>query len=176
MKVYEILVDLVDEKILNILGLFAKNPGQSFYLKQIADKTGVSLTSVFRILKDLIEKGYVEEKVYGPQKLYALSKLKKGKMLLDIFSVKTNVIDLLIDFLSKLRGIDKIFLYGKQKQDSANIIIIGDALDISAIDSIVTKIKQEHNFDIKYITLSHSQFEQMTKIGMYSEQRKQVFP
>ena len=176
MKVYEILVDLVDEKILRILELFAKNSNKSFYLKQIADQTGVSLTSVFRILKLLVDKRYIDEKVYGPQKLYTLSSTKKGKALLEIFSVKTNVIELLIAELSKIPGIDKIFLYGKQKQDSANIIIIGDALDISAIDSIVTKIKQEHNFDIKYITLSHSQFEQMTKIGMYSEQRKQVFP
>ncbi|MDK2849988.1 MAG: Winged helix-turn-helix DNA-binding [Candidatus Woesearchaeota archaeon] len=176
MKVYEILADLVDDKIMRILELFAKNPNSTFYLKQISDKTDVSLTSVFRILKDLVEKGYIEEKVYGPQKLYSLSKLKKGKALLDIFSVKTNVIEIMVEYLSKVPGIERIFLYGKQKQNSANIIIIGDSLDIASIESIIARIKHEYDFDIKYITLSNSQFEQMTKIGMYSEQRTQVYP
>lgn len=176
MRVYEILNDLVDEKVLKILSLFSKNDGKQFYLKEISEKTNVSISSVFRILLDLKKKGYIKENKYGPQKLYSLDNGEKGKIITEIFTEQKDPFEVLISNLKKITEIKKIILYGKTTKKSAKIIVVGENVDDKLIEKVVKEIYDEFNFKIEYMILSETQLNQMIRIGMYSEERKQIYP
>lgn len=176
MRVYEILNDLVDEKVLKILSLFSKNEEKQFYLKEISEKTNVSISSVFRILSDLKKKGYIKENKYGPQKLYSLDKSEKGKIIAEIFTEEQDPFEILVSNLKKITEIKKIILYGKLTKKSAKIIVVGENVDDKFVEKVVKDIYENFNFKMEYMILSENQFNQMIRIGMYSEERKQIYP
>ncbi|MBU4492753.1 MAG: hypothetical protein KKA61_00110 [Nanoarchaeota archaeon] len=71
-----------------------------------------------------------------------------------------------------INGIDSIILHGKKTNKSANILIIGKDDVSKKVDVIVIDIKQKHNFNIDFLILSDLQFRQMTKLGVYSGEKK----
>jgi hypothetical protein len=176
MKVYEILDDLVDEKIMRILRVFVKEPSKNFYLKEISGLSKVSIATTFRILKFLVEKKYIDEKSYGPQRLFSLSKSQKGKMISEVMSSKQKPLEVLMGYLSQVSGIIKVYLYGKVTDETASLIILGENVSSQAVEQAAKKLFEETGFQVKFMILSESQFEQMSKMGMYADERKQVFP
>ena len=52
------------------------------------------------------------------------------------------------------------------------MLIIGNDNVSKKINSITSDIKQKHNFNIDFLTLSDLQFRQMTKLGVYSGDKK----
>ncbi|HDP73337.1 MAG TPA: hypothetical protein ENN46_00045 [Candidatus Woesearchaeota archaeon] len=176
MKVSEILNDLVDEKIISILKVFVKEPSKNFYLKEISDLSKVSIATTFRLLKFFVEKKYIDEKSYGPQRLFSLSKSQKGKLIADAMSSRQKPLEVLMGYLSQVSGIIKVYLYGKVTEEAASLIILGDNVSPQAVEQAAKKLFEETGFQVKFMILSESQFEQMSKMGMYADERKQVYP
>ena len=67
---------LIDKNLLKILRLLNKHQETLFHLNKISAETGVPVSSVFRIVPKLAEKGVLEKVVVGKLKLYKLTQRK----------------------------------------------------------------------------------------------------
>ena len=68
-----------------------------------------------------------------------------------------------------------IILHGRQTKTEANIILIGTYFDQSYLREIIQYVKDEFEFNISYLTLSEDQFDTMTKMGLYHENRTVIY-
>lgn len=160
----EILKDLVDEKIVKILKALAKSPDKAFYLTELTNITGVNVSSTFRVIKKLIESGFVKSKVIGRTRYYKINdNIETQKMLKMIGIAETSSGEPLNEFvenIKKVGRIDRVIL--KTKMDrSAKIILIGDFIPIERITKLIEGIKTKFNFDISFVEFSNRQFERL---------------
>ena len=72
-----VIAKLIDSKKAAILGVIL-NSKEELYLKEVSDKSNVSITSTFRILKELIELDIINKKEWKTSKVYYCQKNGKG--------------------------------------------------------------------------------------------------
>ena len=73
--------------------------------------------------------------------------------------------------MEDVKGISQIILHGKQKQGKANVLLIGQHIEVGKVD-VVAKAIAKKGFEISYLTLGMNQYTQMAKMGLYSEEKK----
>jgi predicted transcriptional regulator len=166
----EILTKLIDIKKSAILQTIL-NSKEEMYLKEIAEISNVSITSAFRILKDLVELGILGKKEWKTSKVYYPLNNEKVTFLQELFIEEY---DGLQEFVSKVKdfsGIDNVILHGVKKKGKANILLIGENIDITKIEEVCKEIKNK-GFELSYLTLTKEQYVQMSKMGLYSNEKK----
>ena len=57
----DILLKLIDKKVLSILSVFKENKKKPLYLREISKKAGISPATTFRILNSLCQKRIIRE-------------------------------------------------------------------------------------------------------------------
>ncbi len=72
----------MDKKIRNILGVLIKNKGEFFHLQKISKLSNVPIASSFRIVRKLVNLGFVSVIRINKFKVYKLSDSKKTKVLI----------------------------------------------------------------------------------------------
>lgn len=70
--------DLLDPKLVRVLRLLLTNKGKLFHLQNISVESGVSISTVFRIMPVLVKKGIIEQIRVGKIKLYRLQDNEKS--------------------------------------------------------------------------------------------------
>jgi len=170
-----LIVALVDKKLFNVLEVFFENPKERFYLKQISKATGVSNTSTYRIVKRLCRLGILREEVIGPTKLYYISEKKEVMMLSELFKPKKSVTQTIKELFANVDGIDYIVMYGKAQNGKATVFLIGSSPDSKGIEIAKEKIEKDSGFLINYITLTDIQFNQMSRLGLYPEEKRMIW-
>lgn len=166
-----IIEEFIDKKTLVILKLFlfdtAADQTNKFYLREIAKKTKVPVTSTFRIVKHLKALGIVEETVIKKTKLYTLAKGKNIQMLASLLEEKKTAVDEFVEAMSKLAGIEMIVLHGEATNEKANILIIGTGVDHKVAKEKVGELKEKYNYNIIELVLEPAQFNQMSSMGLF---------
>ena len=164
-----VLLKLLDHKKFAILKLlyFSK---EELYLREIAKKSKVSVSSVFRIIQELMETGLVRMKGIKMMKFYSLVRNEKTRFLDDWFKEET-MVDVFVELAKNVEGVKKILLYGKVKENQGNVIVLGPGIDEAKIDAICNKIK-EKGFDLSNVVFTESQFEKLDKMGVYGGEKK----
>lgn len=171
----QILEDLFDKKIIQILTVFYEDEEAEFYLMEVSKKAKVPIATTFRIVNKLVGLGVLEQLNVKKLKLYKLSKNKTSEFLKKIMKKDKQILDLFIEKISPIKGLQKAILQGKETKNKANILLIGDIEDKELIRSAVYEIKEKYNYTITHLELKEDQYEQMSVMGLYSGEKKVVY-
>jgi DNA-binding IclR family transcriptional regulator len=74
--------ELIDAKVLRILTLLVKNKQSQYHLQKISQDAKVPISSVFRIMKTLVELNLVEQTIIGKLKIYRIASNKKTRQVI----------------------------------------------------------------------------------------------
>lgn len=169
----EVLSKLLDDKKTSVLKILL-NSKEELYLKEISEKSKVSLTSTFRILHELTTLGIIQKREWKTSKVYSCEANEKVDFLKELFTEEYDGINEFVRSLQDQSNIQNIILHGARKKDKANLLLIGEGIDIPTkekIDQICKTIKDK-NFEITFLTLTPEQYTQMIKMGLYSGEKK----
>ena len=166
----EVLAKLIDKKKSSILRVVL-NSNEELYLKEIANKSNVSITSTFRILQELVEQGILQKREWKTSKVYSPLQNDKVAFLQELFYEEYEGLNEFTAAVEDLTSIKEIILHGPQKKNKANVLLIGEGIDSSKVENICKQIR-EKGFDLSYLTLTKEQYEQMAKMGLYSGDKK----
>lgn len=168
----DILKQLFDKKILRIIDVFLQNKDKQFYLRELSRTADVSPATTYRIIGKLVKAGIIEEIKISKFKVYRIIISEKTKGLSKLLKEEVDPIEIFVEKVKNLEGIDSVILQSKKTNKSVNVLIIGDDNVSKKVDVVVMDIKQKHNFKIDFLILSDLQFRQMTKLGVYSGEKK----
>ena len=171
----EILMSIIDKKIGKILDKLFENPKKGYYLSQLSEESGVSLSSTYRILKKLCQLKIVKEEVVGPIKMYYLNNNQQTTLLGELINPGKSVIKLIKEFFSDILGIEKIVSYGKVSNEKATLPLIGKSIDTSAVERKKEQIAKEHGVLVNHIILTPEQYNQMSALGLYPGEKKEIW-
>ncbi|MBN2422283.1 winged helix-turn-helix transcriptional regulator [Candidatus Woesearchaeota archaeon] len=171
-----ILEQLFDNKVLSILKLFIKDESSKYYLREISKLTKISPASTYRILKKLVDLKILELVRIKNTKLYQLNNENNNtEFLKSILKIKTRVIDLFVENIKNTEAVNEVILHGEEKDNRANLLLIGENINQGEIKRVCAEIKEKYNFTISTLQLAREQFEQMSAMGLYPGKRKVLF-
>ena len=164
-----VLSSLLDRKKFAILKVlyFAR---EEMYLRELAKKSEVPVSSVFRIIPELTQAGLMRVKTIRMMKFYSLVQNEKSRFLDDWFK-EENVIDAFVEQIRNIEGIKKVLLQGKISNNQANVIIIGSNIDGLKVDDLCNSMK-EKGLDLSNVILTEDQFEKLDRMGVYGGEKK----
>lgn len=165
----EILTTLLDQKKAAVLRIILHS-SEELYLKEIAQKAKVSITSTFRILQELVTLEIVSKREWKTSKVYRVLDNKKTEFLKELFHEEYDGTQEFVEAMKGIAGIQSIILHGGRKKGKANLLLLGEGVDNSKIEEACLQIRQK-GFDLSYLTLSKAQYEQMAKMGLYSGEK-----
>ncbi|MDP3990677.1 MAG: helix-turn-helix domain-containing protein [archaeon] len=162
----DVLAKLIDRKKEAVLRVILHS-SEELYLQEIAKKSKVSTTSTFRILQEMVSLGVLTKKQWKTSKTYSCLTNPKTEFLKNLFHEDFDGLQAFIDSVKGTKGISTIILHGAKKKNKANVLIIGNGIDLDPLDKIAQEIK-EKGFEVSFLTLTKEQYEQMSKMGLYS--------
>ena len=165
----EVLSHLIDQKKLAVLQVIL-NSQEEMYLKEIAKKSAVPITSTFRILQELAAMGMVRKKEWKTSKVYCCENNKKVEFLKELLHDEFDGIATFVERTGCMEEIQQIILHGAQKKNKANMLLIGDKIDTKAVEEVRFALN-EKGFELSYVTLTPGQYEQMSKMGLYAGEK-----
>jgi len=171
----EILSALFDNKILAVLAVLVNDSSEGLYLREISKYANISDATTFRIIKKLVQVGIVEQKKIKKLKLYRFKNDEKTAFLYKILKKDIQVLGVFVEQVSKIQEVKAILLHGKESNQRANILVIGQGVDAGKIKEICGEIREKYNFVISPLILAAEQFEQMSSMGLYSGKEKILF-
>lgn len=166
----EVLSKLIDAKKAAVLQVMI-NSKEEMYLKEIAEKGNVSITSTFRILQELVKLGILQKREWKTSKVYSCLENEKVDFLKDLFTIKYDGVKDFIEVVGVFPEVEQIILHGARKKGKANLLLIGEMIDADKVEEICQKIRDK-GFDLSYLTLTKEQYAQMAKMGLYSGEKK----
>lgn len=169
------LKELFDQKIINIIRMFLVNPNRQFYLKEISDNVGVAIASSHRILKRLTKIEVIKETNISKFKVYQLAENERVNYLKSFFKESIKVLEIFIKEIEDVKGVRTVILHGKENATRANILLIGEGIDVSEVKRIVNDLKEQYDYSITHMSLTNEQYEQMSSMGLYSGTKKILF-
>ncbi|MBW2985484.1 hypothetical protein KY313_02400 [Candidatus Woesearchaeota archaeon] len=170
-----LLEGLFDPKSLSILRLFVDNKSNEFYLREIAKKSNVSVTSTFRIIARLKDLKVVDQIMVNKFKLYKLSDNDNAKFLMILLREKSRAIEGFVELAKNVHNIDEIILHGKQENKHASLILIGYDIASGDVKKLCADIKEKHNFTISTLSLGREQFEQMKGMDLFPRVKRLLY-
>ncbi|MBS3136213.1 hypothetical protein J4401_04605 [Candidatus Woesearchaeota archaeon] len=174
MRGQALLSELFDRKVIKVLMFLVANMNKDLYLNEISHGSNVPLATSFRILGKMARLGIVQEVKVRKLKLYRcvsndsidfLEGLLKGGSVADSFAKA----------VASYGNIEEILLHGKEEADKANILIIGTGINHNEVKMLCADYKEKFKFNINYLTLEKEQYEQMSRMGLYSGKKSVLF-
>lgn len=174
MEKLKVLEELFDEKLLAILKVVFNEKGE-LYLRETARKSGVPVATTFRLVKRLVDLGILKVKKVKNMKLYSLAENDKNDFLSGLLKKDVQILEVFVEQVKKVKGVEAVVLQGERKKDKANVLIIGDEINGAELKRITAEINKEYDFQINYLPLNMEQYQQMSEIGLYSGDKKVLF-
>ena len=181
MQEIDLLKQLFDEKIVKILGVFAKHPEKRFYLTEITKITKVNVSTTFRILNKLVEKEFIRSMIVGRTRFYQLNNNEKTQQVVKILQyggdTKSQSSSPINDFLEKIKTIGRVKKAILKSKDSskATFILVGDFIPVERVQRAVAEIKQKKNFEIEFVELAPRQFDALYNITEFKRLGKVLY-
>ncbi len=170
MKKKEVLSALVEGKKAAVLDtlLAAK---EDLYLKEIAQRSKVSMATTFRILQQLVSTGLLSRKQWKTSKVYRCQDTEEVQFLRELFHTEYDGVQDFVSIVQDIPGVQSIIMQGEGKKGKANLILLGEGMDTNTIEESCQKVR-EKGFELSYLTLTRKQYEQMVKMGLYGGEKK----
>ena len=166
----EVLGKLIDNKKSAILQTILHS-SEEMYLKEISNKSSVSLTSTFRILQELVDLEIIQKKEWKTSKVYSCKENPQVEFLKSLFHEEFDGVHEFIERVKNMPSIQSIIQHGNQKKGQANLLILGKDIPTDPLDQKCIELKKR-GFELSYLTLTKDQYEQMVKMGLYSKEKK----
>lgn len=166
----EVLSQLIDSKKAAILRVVL-NSSEEMYLKEIATKSNVPITSTFRILQELTVMEILTKRHWKTSKVYVCNQNEKAAFLKDLFAEPFDGLQTFVDAIEAVPGIESVILHGARKKGKANVLLLGENINRAKIDPLCEDLKGK-GFELSYLTLTKDQYEQMAKMGLYSGEKQ----
>ncbi len=171
----KLLEGLFDKKRMALLKLFLDHPELEYGVREAAKASRLAPATAYRIIRTLVKMGVVDERRIKKLRLYRLNQSKETKFLDELLASKKSALEEFVDYVSALDGVDEILLHGKATKEKANVLVIGERADTSAILRIIGDIKAKYNFTILHLLLAARQYEQMSSMGLYGGEKQTLF-
>ena len=168
----EVLSNLIDTKKAAILRIIL-NSKDELYLKEIAEKSKVSVTSSFRILQEFVNMGIIHKRQWKTSKVYRKLENDKVSFLKELFHEEVDGVGEFVEKIRNITEIQQIILQGKNKKGKANLLLIGQNINTEPVEK-ASKEVNEKGFEITYLTLTEEQYQQMAKMGLYAGEKKKL--
>ena len=162
----DILAGLIDEQLLKIFRFFINNPDQEFYLRELAKRARVPPASTYRIVQQLKKLELIQEHKLKKFKFYQLNELNAG-FLADILADRKSAVQEFIEAIKADPHIEMVVLHGKEERMKANLLLIGNNIDVEVVRSAALAAKEQYGFNIIHLTLDPDQYNQMSSMGLY---------
>jgi len=169
------LEQLFDPKTIKIIRLFMEDNEKEYYLQEIAKEVKVPVASVFRIVNRMVSLDIVELVKIKRFKLYRLAQNEKVKFLESFLKEGKQIVEFFVDHVRKLDNVESIILHGKEMKDRANVLILGENVDQGEVKQICGDILSKYKFTVSTLVLSKEQFVQMTRMGLYSGEKRSLW-
>lgn len=166
----EVLSKLIDEKKAAILRVLL-NSSEEMYLKEVAQKSNVSMASTFRILQQFAVLNIIQRKEWKTSIVYSCEKNERVDFLRDLFTEDFDGLREFIELTGSLAGVQQIILHGTKRKDKANVLLLGENIPTPKVEEICKNLK-ERGFELTFLTLTKDQYEQMVRMGLYSGEKK----
>jgi len=166
------------EQEIKIIKTLIEYPKREWVIKELSEESGVSKATVWRKLKRLEDKGFLEKEKKGRT---IVTKVKNPKLLQNIIKGTQPHIEVMkhaakqfAEKAKKLEKIKKIILYGSVARETASpesdidilILISGkDEEIIEEVKLIANKISSQESFKITPTIITESKFKKMKKHG-----------
>lgn len=167
--------DLFDKKIIAVLKILFRDNKKKYYLQELSREAKVPMATALRILDKLHKLEIVDVEKISRTKLYHLKENKKVEFLGTLFKVDRQIMDKFVEMIKDLPGLKSVILHGKEHPDRANVLLIGEDLDPGKVKEICAEIKEKYNFTITSLSLTETQYDQMSQMGLYSGAKKVYF-
>ncbi|MBN1502330.1 hypothetical protein JW930_02200 [Candidatus Woesearchaeota archaeon] len=175
MESLEILENLFDTKMIDILRVFINNESKQYYQREIAKMTNTSPASTYRIMARLTELNILELTQIKKLKLYKLAQNKSTEFLKSFLKIEKRIVEAFVDQIKSLPGLQQVLTVGDDKEDRANLILIGENIDPAEIKRLCAGVKEKYSFTVSTFSLTLEQYEQMLTMGLYPGKKKTLF-
>ncbi|MGV8151943.1 MAG: helix-turn-helix domain-containing protein [Candidatus Nanoarchaeia archaeon] len=170
----DILKEFFDEKVIDIMNLFFERPEKQFYLTEVSHLSKVNITTAFRILNKLTQKGFLKASMIGKTKVYELEKTEKIRNLSKIMIKKEGPLNEFVERIKIFPRITKIILEAKSNS-SAKLIIVGELVPHDKLLNICNDIKSKYNYIIDFVDISENQFQKLKDFSNYNLEKKVIW-
>jgi uncharacterized protein len=147
------------------LSIFYGHVGESFYLRQLARRTGIALGPVQREVRQLVDAGLVTRRIVGGRTLYSAN--QESPVFAEIKSLVTKTVgmhDVLSVALDPLRKkINLAFVYGsvarssETEQSDIDLMVVGK-VDFGTVVSKLSEAQKTLNREINPTVYSVKEF------------------
>jgi len=175
MENLKILESLFDRKKLKILKLLLQEKDKKFYLRELSKQTGVPIATTFRIINQLVSLDLVQIIMISKFKLYTLIDNENTQFLESFLKEGKRIVQYFVDEVTKLAAVEAVILHGKETEEKANVLLIGEGIDANEVKRICGIIKEQYNFTVSALALTKEQFAQMSTMGLYSGEKKVLY-
>jgi predicted transcriptional regulator with HTH domain len=170
----EVLEGLLAPSTLKILKLFINNEDQRYYLREIAKLTKVPPASTYRIIQDLVKLELLEVEHIKKFKLYRFN-ASHGSFLTNVLQDRKSAVVEFVNSIKEFDGIEMVVLHGQEDKNKANVLVIGNNMDIESIKRNSVYIADKYKFNIVLLTLVPEQYNQMASMGLYPGKKKILY-
>lgn len=168
------LRDLFDERIIEIMTLFMENPGKKFFLSDVANKTKINVTTTFRILNRLVDKGFIRSSIIGKTRAYELEQNKKTLELLKLLKKEDDPLQLFMETVTNFPRLKKIILESREKR-GAKLILVGNFLSREKFEKKANEIKNKTGFEIKFVEFTEEQYKKLKGFKSYGLEERIIW-
>lgn len=149
--------------------LFFLNHENSFYLREIAKKTGSNVNSVRLELNELERIGFISSIRKGSQKFFSVNKsFFIFNELKSIFLKEFGVLISIKEAVLRLKKVDFAFVFGsvaegnENKDSDIDLMVIGKP-DLNELNLEIREIEKKFNKQINYVVFSQKEFNKRKK-------------
>jgi len=174
----DVLTGLLDQKLIKVISLFAKNPEKKFYLSEVSKLSNVNPATTFRILKKLVKENIIIPIVIGKVRVYQLSGGERAKSLSEFlkkdYVEEVTPLEVFLDKIKLVPHISKIILDSKT-QNSAKLIIVSEFTLKDRILRICDDVYNRFKFKINFVELKPNQFDGLRELNNFDLNKKVLF-
>jgi len=175
MEDIRVLEELFDQKVIRILKTLLQDGARKYYLQELADNSQVPIATTSRILARLEKAQVIEVEKISRFKLYRLADNQRVKLLSGLFKEDQKILQIFAQEAARIPGIDMIIQHGKETQDRAGVIIIGENIDTGTLKSLIADIREKYKFSIISTTHSKEHYNEVAQMGMYPRTKKVLY-
>lgn len=170
----EVLEALLPSSTLKILKLFINNEDQKYYLREIAKLTKVPPASTFRIVNNLVDQEILIIDYIKKFKLYRFNP-DSARFLINILQDRKSAVVEFVNSIKEFDGVQMVVLHGQEDKNRANVLVIGNNMDVDSIKRNSVYIGEKYKFNIILLTLVPEQYNQMASMGLYPGKKKILY-
>ena len=136
MQEIELLRELFDKKTLNILNVIINDKSEGMYLGEVSQASEVPKATTFRIVNKLVGIDVLHEIRIKRLKLYKFRRSGRTEFLFQLFKKDVKVLQIFINQIKEISGVEAIVLHGEEEKDRANVLLIGNNIDLEEMPAV----------------------------------------